>query len=66
MQAVEHDESGITIDAEELDRVELRIPGATRGHLVGGGAPAAPPIGSTMDQFRDGGVMAFIGASKAQ
>ena len=39
----------ITLQSEELDRIELVAPGATAGYLVSAGAVRALPIGSSFD-----------------
>ena len=45
----EPDASGrVVLQAEELDRIELKMPGATGGHLVTTGEPRPLPVGSLL------------------
>lgn len=39
----------VTIQSEELDRIELKVPGVTEGYLVAGDAQRPLPIGSRLD-----------------
>lgn len=45
------DSDRVVVQAEELDRIELKVPGATAGYLVSNGDLRPLPIGSTL---RDG------------
>jgi hypothetical protein len=50
MQAIGPDAAGrVTIDGEELDRLELQVPGVTSGRLTAADGASALPIGSTLD-----------------